>query len=288
MLPHRFTILDSIREDLSIHHRELAFPSTRIFLIAPIVLQIDGVRREEWTDKVELSLKLFEKFPRGIAPSPSDAIVDDKSYKLLDDSQPTRTVQCMSCIVSPGSTLCPTCDGQGRLNVATEAESSPFCIACGGSGFIRCPVCDGERRAVACTVRYINDRKVSIRQVIVPQVHDSLKSALASAIDPSSAWSKELAFDPEPSLVASAYRGASAVRASDDFHGHFFGAARDAALDARNVLTAGLATQQCRFYAIPTVWLVQETGGIGLLDRHAAYFFDADGSLREVLGHPRA
>ena len=42
---------------------------------------------------------------------------------------------------------------------------------------------------------------------------------------------EELRFDPSPSFVASAYRGASAVRAEDNFHAHYFGAALGACAD---------------------------------------------------------
>ena len=284
-MPLHFPIGPTIRTALESEGREFAFSPTQTFAIAAIVLKIDGVRREEWTDEVELSQALFQRFPRGIVPSPSDASAlaqVDTSYKVLDDSKPSRTVRCMSCIVSPGLVPCPTCGGEGVLNVSGDTPST--CTACGGSGKITCAVCDGEQRAVACTVRYVNDRPVRIRQLIVPQVHDTLRPALTAAIDPDATWSEELRFDPTPSLVTSAYRGASAVRAEDNFHGHYFGAARDAAIAARDAAVSGLAGQRTAFYAIPIVWLVRESGEIGIFDQHAAYFFDPTGFVREVIG----
>lgn len=279
-----FPIHPAIRTALESEGRSFAFQPTRTFAIAAIVHQAEGVRREEWTDQVELSPKLFARFPRGIVPSPDDkGLSVETSYKVIDDTQPSRTTQCMMCVLSPGVVPCPTCDGQGIIAVSSE-DGTRACIACSGTGKIGCSVCDGERQSVACTIRYVNDRPVKIRQLFVPQVHDTLRPNLSGAIDPDSPWSEELRFDPTPSLVASAYRGATAVRAEDDFHGHYFGVAREACVATKDAAVAGLARFQQRFYAIPILWLIQETGGIGVFDRHAAYFFDASGAVREVLG----
>ncbi len=286
MLPPQFPTFDAVRAALAARGETLPFRPTRVFQVAAIVLQLDGVRREEWSDDVELSPKLFERFPRGEPPAPNEATVRwdaERSYKLLDDRKPFRPSQCMNCVIRPGSVPCPTCGGNGTIG---SGDTRIQCLACRGEGSITCSVCDGERRTIACSVRYVNDRPIHIRQLFVPQVHDSLRPMLAAMIDPSVIWPSEQAFDPAPSLVASAYRGASAVRAADEFQGWYFGAARDAALIARDAIlrseAAGLARVEQRFYAIPVLWIIHESGQIGTGDEHHGYFFDAVHELRHA------
>ncbi|CAN5120147.1 hypothetical protein BH09MYX1_BH09MYX1_53440 [soil metagenome] len=275
LLPTYENVVASLRED----GKSPPLTPTRVFAVAAIVLQIDGVRREEWTDDVEISPALFSRFPRGIVPSTSDLSVRvDTSYKVLDDTKPTRTYECMNCVLQKGWLRCHNCDGSGQVGAPDGIQKT--CPGCDGTGNILCPVCEGERRAVSCTVRYVNDRPVHSRQVFVPQVHDSLRTVLASSIDPMSLWREDLAFDPSPSLVSSAYRGASAVRAEDNFHGHYFGAALTASLAAKDESIAGLARYKQTFFAIPVLWLVQEKGSLTGEDRHVAYFYDAARNLR--------
>jgi hypothetical protein len=288
MVPALFPTFDAVRATLAARNAEPPFQPTRVFHVAAIVMQLDGIRREEWVDDVELSPKLFERFPRGEAPPPGMAGPQqstESSYRVLDDTKPFRPGRCMTCVLKPGSSPCPTCEGTGKRTGDIEMA----CLACEGTGAITCPVCDGEQRTIACSVRYVNDRPVHVRQLFVPQVHGSLRPYLTAAIDPAVIWPKELAFDPAPSLVASAYRGASAVRSADEFQGWYFGAARDAALAARQALLSsepsGLSRVEQRFFAIPVLWLIQEGQGIGVTDRHAAYFFDAVHELRTVTGH---
>lgn len=254
---------------------------THAFHVAAIVLQVDGIRREEWTDDAELSPALFARFPRDAAPPPNPAPPwTAKSYRVLDDTKPPRTTPCLSCAVTPGLALCRTCGG---LRTA-PLEDMDHCPACNGTGRMECPTCDGKREVVSFTVRYIDDRPHRIRQVFVPQVHDSLRGELAAAILPDAIWAEELAFDPAPAFVASAYRGATAVRAADAFHGHYFGNALDAALAAKDASVAGVSMFRQRFFAIPILWLVQEGEGLDARERHSGYFFDSARRLRQVFG----
>lgn len=261
----------------------LSSAPTHVFRVAAIVLQVDGVRREEWTDDAELSPALFARFPRTAAPPPDPAPPwTAKSYRVLDEAKPPRTTRCLSCAVTPGFALCPRCGGRR----AFPDDGSDVCLACDGSGRTKCPTCDGEREVVSFTVRYVDDRPHRVRQLFVPQVHDSLRSELAGAILADARWDEELAFDPAPAFVASAYRGATAVRAADAFHGHYFGNALDAALAARDSSTTGVVSFRQRFFAIPILWLVQAGEAGEVRDRHSAYFYDSARRLRQVLAVP--
>ena len=77
-------------------------------------------------------------------------------------------------------------------------------------------------------------------------------------------------------MIASAYRGASAVRAAEDFHGFFFGDVLARCLAARAEATTGLARFEMSTFAIPILWTV--TGE----ERNDAYFFDGAGALQHV------
>lgn len=273
---------EAVRLALQKKELQLPFNPTRSFSIAALVLQVDGVRREEWTDDVELSPKLFARFPRGIVPSPDDkSLRVATSYKVIDDTKPTRNAKCMNCILKPGSIPCHSCDGKGTI---LSGEAAIECFGCNGRGSIPCSICDGEQTSVACTIRYVNDRPVTLRQLFVPQVHDSLRPELVGALDAAAYWPEALRFDPSPAFVASAYRGASAVRAEDNFHGHYFGAALDACRAAKEASITGLARADQRFFAIPILWLIHEGHGTG--DQHVAYFFDAARELHQVVGRP--
>ena len=250
-----------------------AFRPTDVFGVAALVLHVDGIRREAWSAETELSERLFALYPRGDVPQPEAPSSRRGTYKTIDDAAPTRTQRCSTCIVKPGFSPCSLCLGTGA---GSSPDAFSRCIACDG-GFVRCETCEGTTRVIACTIRYVNDTLVSARRAIVPAMHRSIRSFVERAIPAESAWSEEHAFDPEPSLVGSAYRGASAVRAADEFHGFFFGDAASACLAARGELTTGLSRFEAKSFAVPILWTV--TG-----ERHEAYFFDAGGALQRVAG----
>lgn len=274
--------LERIAAGLAARGQALPASPTRVFGIAPIVMQVDGMRREAWTDPVELSPRLFDAYPKGIVPPPDIARgLVETTYRVLDDDVLARRTRCMNCVLRPGLGPCPTCIGTGAATSAGEDLVSR-CLSCGGSGFAQCTMCEGTTQVVACAVRYVTDRPVRLRRTFVPQV-GVVRGFLEAELDADSPWPQALAFDPQPAFVSSAYRGASSARSEDDFHGFFFGDAIAACLGARNELTTGLARFDVRTYAVPTLWLVWETP---TGEAHRAYFYDAKGALREAATPP--
>ncbi len=253
-----------------------SFAPSDIFGVAALVLCVDGIRREAWTDQAELAERLFKTYPRGTPPPAELSEISgplSRNFKTIDDTEPTRITRCSTCIVRPGFAPCPLCLGSGAGS-GTDAYAK--CVAC-TDGFIPCTACEGTTRVVACTIRYVNDINLRVRRAILPTMHASIRSFLEARIPTDAAWPKEHAFDPEPSMVASAYRGASAVRAPEEFHGFFFGDAIAHTLAARAELTTGLARFESSTFAVPILWTV--TG-----HKHDAYFFDASGALQHVHG----
>ncbi|HEY1955702.1 MAG TPA: hypothetical protein VGH28_08815 [Polyangiaceae bacterium] len=258
-----------------------SFRPTDVFGVAALVLHVDGIRREAWSDATELSERLFASYPRGDVPppvawsgagAPMDAPTSQRgTYKTIDDAAPTRTTRCSTCIIQPGMSPCTLCMGTGA---GSDPDPHSRCIAC-ARGFVRCTTCEGTTRVVACSIRYVNDRLLRVRRAILPAMHPSIRPFVEARIPLEARWPDEHAFDPEPSLVGSAYRGASTVKAAEEFHGFFFGDAIATCLAARAELTTGLARFETATFALPILWAV--TGA-----RHDAYFFDATHTLQHV------
>jgi len=279
----RITVGDTtlvLEQDAPPEHGPLRLPTPalagnphEVFGVAAFVLQVDGVRREAWSGETELAVPLFESYPRGDAPQP-EILALSRSHKLIDSTAPTETRRCSNCVIRPGFAPCTMCAGNGS---GSGTDVFARCFACSGEGFLRCSACDGSTRVVACSIRYINDEPVRIRRVLMPAVHPSIRPFIEAAIHANATWPDVQAFDPTPSLVASAYRGASAVRAVDEFHGFFFGDALTSCVAARDEATTGLARFEARTYAIPVLWTVTS-------DHHTAYFYDERGELQTVSG----
>lgn len=250
-----------------------SFRPSDVFGVAALLLRIDGIRRKAWSDEAELSERLFALYPRGDVPPPEEPSSRRGTYKTIDDAAETRVRRCSECIIKPGFSACSLCLGTGA---GSNPDSFSRCVACDG-GFVRCTTCEGTTRVVACSIRYVNDELVRVSRALLPPMHPSIRSFVEAALPLDAAWTEEHAFDPEPSFVASAYRGASTVRAAEEFHGFFFGDAANACLAARAELTTGLARFETKTFAIPILWTV--TG-----DRHEAWFFDPAGALQRVAG----
>ena len=250
-----------------------SFRPSDVFGVAALVLHVDGVRREAWSHATELSERLFASYPRGDVPPPDAPDSVRGKYKTIDDAAATRTQRCSTCVINPGFSPCNVCLGTGA---GSSPDAFSKCIACQG-GYVRCETCEGTTRVVACTIRYVNDSLVRIRRPILPALHGSIHPFIERDLAGDDAWPEEHAFDPEPSLVGSAYRGAAAVKAAEDFHGFFFGGVIATCLAARAELTTGLARFATSTFAVPILWTVSG-------EQHAAYFFDARGELRSQLG----
>jgi hypothetical protein len=250
-----------------------AFDPKEIFGVAALVLQVDGIRREAWSDATELSVKLFESYPRGQVPPP-DVLSATASHKIIDDAEKTETRRCSTCVIRPGFSPCAVCVGTGA---GPGEQAFDRCYACSGEGFLPCSACDGTTRVVACTIRYVNDAPIRVRRTHVPAIHPSIHPFVEAKIHCDAVWPEDHAFDPEPSLVASAYRGASTIRNVDAIEGFFFGDALGWCLAAREEVTTGLVRFTAKTFAVPILWTV--TG-----NHHTAYFYDESGTLQVVQG----
>ncbi len=235
------------------------------------MLQVDGIRREAWSDDTELGEQLFATYPRGAIAPPELGV--GRSFKTIDDAKETKAQRCSTCVIRPGFAPCTICLGSGK---GASTEAFDHCVGCDGLGFLKCSACDGTTRVVACAVRYVDDHVVTVRRALVPAVHPSIRPFIEARIPSDVPWPEVHAFDPEPSMVASAYRGASAaMRAAEDFHGYFFGDALATCLATRAELTTGLARFKMRTFAVPILWTVTN-------ETHEAFFFDPYGKLERV------
>ena len=204
--------LEVIRQVLAHCAEEIAFTPTHVFPVAAIVLQLDGLLREEWKDQVELSPTLFDAYPKGFPPPPDVSNLASTSYKLIDDESPVRTQQCLACVLRPGESPCLTCQSSGVMPLNdSDSMLTVTCTNCNGSGFVRCTTCDGARKSVACTVRYVNDKPIRQRRVFVPQVHPALRPYLEAAIEPAAA---RLPRNPSSAAIARCARTSVRSRAS--------------------------------------------------------------------------
>ena len=238
--------------------------------LAALVLQVDGVRREAWSAQTELGVRMFERYSREPIPSPEIG-APECSHKRIDDAASTATRRCSTCVIRPGFQPCTVCVGTGAGGEQPYAR----CSACTGEGFVPCSACDGTTRVVACSIRYVNDQPVRIRRALLPVMDSSVRSFVEATIRADATWPDEHAFDPEPVIVASAYRGAESVRAPTDFQGFPFNEALGACIAARAEATTGLARFTTRVYAVPILCTTRGS-------HHHAYFFDEAGSLQTV------
>jgi hypothetical protein len=124
-------------------------------------------------------------------------------------------------------------------------------------------------------VRYVTDKWLNIRRAFIPNL-GSLRPKVTPLIDASAVYPPDHAFEPEPQVVASAYRGTSSVR-EPDFFGFFFGDALAQAIAAIAELSTG-SVRTC--FAVPILWLVYE----GEKAAHVGLVCRPDGTLVGVLG----
>jgi hypothetical protein len=253
------------------------------FAAAAIVLQTDAIRREIWDDDVEMSEALFQKYPRGLVPAPSLYLLEDLppspvrsatvNYKMIPDESVAKRLACTSCSITRGQVFCPTCDGSGR---AASDDILATCTACNASGMITCAACDGTTITITTKIRYISDHGIHLRRTFVPNM-GKLAAKVNHRIDALATWNMRFSFEPAPQIVASAYRGASAVR-EPDFHGFHFGDALPRTLEAIAELASDttLVHQQSHCFAVPLLWLVY---GPPEQTTHVVLVAQPDGSL---------
>jgi hypothetical protein len=243
-----------LRADPALASLAVRAPS-RVFAAAAIVMKIRAIRRTEWLDEVDVPVALFQRFPRGLPPRPQSLDVR-ASHKLIPDDATSREGPCTHCaVVGEGRTFCPACGGLGKAMLGDEALQD--CFACRGTGHVPCTACNGKGRVVHTQVRYADDQPISVDLEFIPHLEQRILRAIEDAIEPSSDWPEALRFEPQPQVVATAYRGASSVR-EPDFHGFFFGDALPRALAALGQLSVenGIVMHEARCFAVPILWFV--------------------------------
>lgn len=231
--------------------RVLSSNPEKAYVDAAIILQVDAIRREQWDDEVELSERLFQAFPRGMIPAPHVNV--EASWKIIPDDAVAKRAPCTECAVTRGLVFCPGCGGTGHQTMNDQLST---CFNCSGRGQVVCGACEGTCVALTTKVRYVNDKAVQLRRAFVPQL-GSYKARIEALVDPSASWDPRFVFEPQPQVVASAYRGAAAVR-EPDFHGFFFGDALARTLEAIAEISSDrtIAAQASRCFAAPVLWLV--------------------------------
>jgi hypothetical protein len=239
--------------------------------LAAIVFVADVLRRETWEEDVELAPPLFDRYPREMPPPPEDFRAT--GYQLIDSTAAQRR-RCGNCFLSPGTVICTRCFGQRR------ADDEGPCRYCNGDVVI-CSMCDGAGETVRAKLRHINDHPVSIRRAFFPAIPDAVREKVERHVDPTHAPPESHLVALQANVVESAYRGASAVRAPE-FHGHAFGAALEAAIDAATEVEryTNAVKREVRAYAWPIVCLRFATSLPE--DRWVAVLHDAAGSLQVV------
>ena len=202
----------------------LGWSPTSTDRLAAIVFAADVLRREAWSREVELAVPLYERYATEMPIEPGPFVA--QSYKYVDTQRPARKGRCTSCAIVRGREPCIHCGASGR-NDARMA-----CAYC-ERGYVACSVCDGSVETVRATIRHVNDRPMSMRRAFLPQVQAARAAVtlLQEFLDAQTEPPPALRFELQATVVHSAYRGASAVRAPE-FHGHEFDDALPRALDA--------------------------------------------------------
>jgi hypothetical protein len=253
--------------------------------LAAIVFLAQALRRSRWSKPIELSKRLYDRYPRGEPSVP--VVLVDQSYHCLLDGGIGSEQKCTRCsVMKSGWAACDICTGTGKVSVTTIDEGAILvdCTHC-EAGLTRCTTCEGTGRSVRADVHFIEDKTIAIRRTYFPTLPAAIVKVLRAHIDATLNPPACLEFDAQPALVESAYRGAATVRVPD-FHGHGFGGALEQVLAGKDELGRfdGLVKEQLWTFGWPLSWLVYEVGGetIGV-----ALFMQSDGSIAAAVAPER-
>jgi hypothetical protein len=206
-----------------------------------IVLAADFLRRERWTQDVDMSAELYERYPR-LPPGPPEAF-RNVGYQYREGEGAAQPQRCRSCFLVRGQVMCNRCGGTGQgFGAACTCEH----------GYMKCTTCDGSGESVRARIVHLNDSHASTRSVFTPSELAPYKGGIEQLVkldEPPSGLRVPL----EPRVAVSAYRGETAVRDAV-FHGYAYGNALDAALEAVGELRRqDVVKEDVRAYAWPVL-----------------------------------
>ncbi|XXX72995.1 hypothetical protein WMF30_35635 [Sorangium sp. So ce134] len=216
--------------------------------VAALVVLASIVRREGWTEVVDLSPEAAEQLEPGDPPRPRS--FEPRAHRRLAEDLGFRP--CPGCAGAPGRARCPLCGGEALRRACS-------CSA----GYVRCPSCMGAGRVRRVRVRYLEDRPLEVRELYAPPEMTfvpalfTLEGALERRLGAADPPEPLRCHDLRPRARSTAYRGGGDRVVEPDFHGHGFAGTIERAVSGLAALAAGgrLVAQAVRAYAWPLLWL---------------------------------
>ncbi|AGP38752.1 hypothetical protein [Sorangium cellulosum] len=216
--------------------------------VAALVVLASIVRREGWTEVVDLSPAAAAQLEPGDPPRPLS--FEPRAYRRLVED--LGLAPCTGCAGASGRARCPRCGGRAR----------PYACSC-RAGTVRCPSCMGAGRVRRVRIRHLQDRPLEMRELYAPPEMTfvpslfSFESALERRLGAAAPPEPLRCHDLRPRAMSTAYRGGSDRTVEPDFHGHRFAGTIERAVSGLTALAAGgrLVAQAVRAYAWPLLWL---------------------------------
>jgi hypothetical protein len=206
-----------------------------------IVLAADFLRRERWTQDVDISTDLYERYPR--QPPGTPEAFRNVGYQYLEGDVAAQPQRCRSCFLTRGKIMCNRCGGTG------QGFGGPCTCE---YGYMKCTTCDGSGESVRARIVHLNDTHASTRSVFTSRELAPFQGGIEQLVkldEPPSGLRVPL----EARVAVSAYRGATAARDAE-FHGYAYGSALEAALDAVDKLRReDVVKEDLRAYAWPVL-----------------------------------
>lgn len=242
--------------------------------VAALVVLASIVRREGWTEVVDLSPEAAEQLEPGDPPRPLS--FEPRAHRRLAEDLGLRP--CTGCAGASGRARCPLCGGEpGRRACSCSA------------GHVRCPSCMGAGRVRRVRVRHLEDRPLEVRELYAPPEMTfvpalfSFEGALERRLGATEPPEPLRCHDLRPRARSTAYRGGGDRVVEPDFHGHRFAGTIERAVSGLTALAAGgrLVAQAVRAYAWPLLWLRY---GPDEPTRDVVVYPDLTGALQAFVG----
>jgi hypothetical protein len=224
--PHEslFPRYESLREKLG----ELRLPTDRDIdllalepvarsTMAAIVLSSHMLVRKDWSEIAEVPKKILDRLEVNAPPVPrSDdrGRFDKREHRYRDPS--AKEARCTLCFLEEGLVRCGLCHGT-RMRVADDGVSQTPCELCSASGRTPCPNCEGVGRTFLVEIHHATDTPIHDRRVVVPSLVGDLDDQVARTIALIADLPDAFRIELQPTMVASAYRGAAGLGKPDFF-----------------------------------------------------------------------